>query len=193
MFGEKEIWWNAESLPPRTYICGFCDDKVSANTGFSTLSFTSETHKIYLCPSCKSPTLFGGSELQYPKPMPGTVVEGLPADIAKLYAEVRQAAGAGASTPSVLACRKLLMHLAVGFGAEAGERFVHYIDYLVSEGYVAPNSRSWVDFIRTKSNEANHEIVLMEAEDATMLLTFVEMMMRSIYEMPWLLARRQNP
>jgi hypothetical protein len=38
--------------------------------------------------------------------------------------------------------------------------------------------------IRTKSNEANDEIVIMSEEDAKNLVTFTEMMLRFIYDLP---------
>ena len=49
---------------------------------------------------------------------------------------------------------------------------------------VPPNGKHWVDHIRTKSNEANHEITLMSKEEAERLITFVEMMLKFIYELP---------
>jgi hypothetical protein len=49
---------------------------------------------------------------------------------------------------------------------------------------VPPNGRGWVDHIRTKGNEANHEIVLMSAEDALELISFSEMLLKFIYEFP---------
>jgi len=41
-----------------------------------------------------------------------------------------------------------------------------------------------VDHIRTKGNEANHEIRLMGRQDAEELVTFVEMLLKFIYEFP---------
>ena len=40
------------------------------------------------------------------------------------------------------------------------------------------------DYIRTRANEANHEIQLMNAEDAQALITFVEMLLKFIYQFP---------
>jgi hypothetical protein len=36
-----------------------------------------------------------------------------------------------------------------------------------AKGYVPPNGKAWVDVIRTKGNEANHQIQLMNAGDAS--------------------------
>lgn len=89
-----------------------------------------------------------------------------------------------AFTACVLACRKLLIHLAVQEGAKPNLSFVDYIDYLANKGYVPPNGKIWVDHIRKKGNEANHEIVLMSQDDARELLSFVEMLLKFMYEFP---------
>ena len=47
-----------------------------------------------------------------------------------------------------------------------------------------PNGKVWVDYIRQRGNEANHEIALMTQQDAEALITFVEMLLRFIYEFP---------
>ena len=57
-------------------------------------------------------------------------------------------------------------------------------EYLADKGFVPPNGRPWVDHIRQKGNEANHEIKRMAAADATDLITFAEMLLKFIYEFP---------
>ncbi len=37
---------------------------------------------------------------------------------------------------------------------------------------------------RAKSNEANHEIVLMSVDEGSRLVAFIEMLLRVIYELP---------
>jgi hypothetical protein len=101
-----------------------------------------------------------------------------------LYNEARLSTAAGAYTAAVLACRKILMHIAVERGAEAGKTFVAYVEHLKTAGYVPPGGEVWVDYIRTRGNEANHEILVMTEEDALALITFVEMLLRIIYEFP---------
>lgn len=76
------------------------------------------------------------------------------------------------------------MHIAVDQGADPGKNFIQYVEYLSAAGYVPPNGKEWVDEIRTRSNEANHEIVLMSESDAIQLLDFVEMLLKFIYEFP---------
>ena len=76
------------------------------------------------------------------------------------------------------------MHIGVEQGAEEGKNFLHYVNYLADRGYVPPNGRHWVDHIRQKGNEANHEIRLMAREDASDLILFIEMLLKFIYEFP---------
>jgi hypothetical protein len=58
------------------------------------------------------------------------------------------------------------------------------VEYLSDQNYVPPDGKGWVDHIRKKSNEANHEIVIMKKEDALDLISFIEMLLRLIYEFP---------
>jgi len=76
------------------------------------------------------------------------------------------------------------MHIAVKKGAPEGGTFVSYVNYLSDNHYVPPDAKDWVDHIRTKGNEANHEIVLMTKEDAEDLVAFVEMLLRIMFEFP---------
>jgi len=111
-------------------------------------------------------------------------VASLPKDVEALYNEARSSVTVNAFTAAVLTCRKLLMHLAVAKGAPAGQSFLAYVEYLAQQGYVPPDGKGWVDFIRTKANEANHEIIIMSAQDAKDLITFSEMLLKFVYEFP---------
>lgn len=90
----------------------------------------------------------------------------------------------GAYTSAVLTCRKLMMHIAVNKGAPENRSFADYIEYLVSTGYVPPDGKDWVEQIRLQGNEANHEIVLKSSDDANDVVSFAEMLLRFIYELP---------
>ena len=76
------------------------------------------------------------------------------------------------------------MHIAVEANAKANQSFLDYVNYLATNGYVPPNGKGWVDYIRTRGNEANHEIVLMGRDDAMALVGFVEALLKFIYELP---------
>ena len=115
---------------------------------------------------------------------PGNEVDHLPEELEKIYREARNCVAAGAYTASVLTCRKLLMHIGVEQGGNPGESFVFYVDHLANSGFVPPNGCGWVDHIRRRGNEANHEIVLMTQEHAEELISFAEMLLKFIYEFP---------
>lgn len=134
-------------------------------------------------PHCDHPTLFH-ADRQIPGVSPGAEVGHLPKDIEALYTEARGCTGNSNFTAAVLVCRKLLMNIAVSLGAESGNPFIHYVGYLADKGYVPPGGKGWVDHIRTKGNEATHEIVLMNKTDAEELISFTEMLLKFIYEFP---------
>ena len=87
-------------------------------------------------------------------------------------------------TCAVLACRKLLMHIAVEKGAQEGKRFVEYVAHLVDAGYAPPGSEPWVKHVKDRGNEANHVIVHMDREAAEELVSFLELLMTFVYELP---------
>jgi hypothetical protein len=87
-------------------------------------------------------------------------------------------------TSAVLTCRKLLMHIAVEKGAPIGKSFLDYVEYLADKHYVPPDGMGWVDQIRKKGNEANHEIKIMSRDDAEELIEFSEMLLKIVYEFP---------
>jgi hypothetical protein len=78
----------------------------------------------------------------------------------------------------------MLMNIAVDQGAADGLKFIEYVEFLASNGFIPPNGKTWVDHIRKKGNEATHEIALMAQADAEELVSFVEMLLKFIYEFP---------
>lgn len=188
-------WINATDVPSDTYVCGFCGDKVASAKGYEGVNSRSGARQfgfIRICPGCKAPTFFSSLK-RYPREKPGKDVGGLPNDLSQLYREARLAAGTGAYTAAVLACRKMLMHIAVAEKAEPGLSFLEYVVYLDKNGFVPPKGKGWVDYIRTKGNEANHEIVLIGESDSTALISFVEMLLRFIYEFPNMIPSQASP
>jgi len=172
-------WSGVQGEAPHKYTCGFCGNLVSSEKGWHSDFDT----RMRICPHCQEPTYFSRKG-QLPGVSPGAEVEHLPANVEALYREARNCISIGANTSSVLAARKLLMHVAVEQGAKAGESFQSYVDFLAKKGYVPPNGQGWVDLIRSKGNEANHEIKLMTTDDANELITFAEMLLKFIYEFP---------
>jgi Domain of unknown function (DUF4145) len=116
--------------------------------------------------------------------MYGDDVASIPPDVDALYLEARRCIAAKCFTAAVLTARKLLMNISVFLGADEGKRFIDYVEFLASAGYVPPNGKGWVDHIRKKGNEANHEIHHMSQHDAEELIIFVEMLLRFVFEFP---------
>ncbi len=76
------------------------------------------------------------------------------------------------------------MHIAVSKGAKKNISFMEYVEYLSAQNYIPPGAKDWVDQIREKGNEANHEIVIMTEENAKDILSFMQMLLKIIYEFP---------
>lgn len=197
MIGLNIRWSNVQSLPTISYNCGFCCLWVASEKGWSaTLGTPSKTiANIRICSNCNSPTFFDATGKQIPGIVFGNSVTDITDKfVTELYDEARNATGSNCYTAAVLCCRKLLMHIAVSKGANPGESFVKYVKFLADNNYVPPDAKNWVDHIRKKGNEANHEIVIMSKEDAEELLSFLEMLLKIIYEFPAVIKRKiQGP
>lgn len=171
-----------------SFICGFCSHKVASDRGFK-IGFSKDgsglqNGGIYVCPNCNGPTFAAPNGNKYPSPAFGEPVPNVPADLSALYEEARRSTSANCHTGAVLLCRKLLMNIAVAHGAAEGLKFIEYVEHLSTVGYVPPNGKPWVDKIRTKGNEATHEVALMTEAESKDLLRFTEMLLRFIYEFP---------
>lgn len=146
---------------------------------------------IYICHHCWQPNYFDREGKQFPGASVGKPVADVPEEsVQKLYDEARSCAGSGSYTASVLACRKLLMHIAVAKGAAPGLRFVEYVEFLAAKSYVPPEAKEWVDHIRDKGNEANHEINIMTKDEAEELIEFSEILLKVIFQFPAVAKRR---
>jgi hypothetical protein len=188
-------WPNAQGLAPRQFMCGYCGHRVASDKGFF---FQQQSNNqivafLFICPNCYSPSFFTADGQQIPGIPLGRPVESLPDEIRLHYEEARNTATVGGYTAAVLLLRKLLMHISVNQGAPEGQSFVAYVEYLADHGFVPPQGKAWVDHIRTKGNEANHEIVFMSREDAETLMTFSEMLLRFLYEFPARIPKPAKP
>lgn len=174
-------WNQLSDLNPQEFVCGFCGKQVGTNHGY----YNSESPHayIYICTFCGSPTYFAKDYNQYPGPLLGRNIEKLPSDIAEIYREVRESIKDSNFTAAQLLGRKLIMHLAVSVaGAEEGESFVQYIEHLQVAGYVPPNGKAWIDYVKKLGNEKNHEIKIGTAEESARILKFIEVLLIFIYE-----------
>jgi hypothetical protein len=167
-----------------SYTCGYCGSNISSDKAYTSRSpgFNAHNPRIYICHICNKPTfIYNGTT---PAAALGRSVDRLPKDIHAIYEEIRFATSVNAFTASVLTARKLLMHIAVEKGAEQNQSFISYVNYLDTNHYTPPNSTAWVDKIRQLGNDANHEIVIMTKDQAQLILTFLEMILKFIYEFP---------
>jgi hypothetical protein len=184
--GKRNLTWPAQSVPAREYVCGFCGASVAPATGWRTQrggSWAAAT--VMICHLCDLPTFLDEDGRQYPGvPFGDDVADIKDAGVSALYEEARRATAASCFTAAVLCCRKILMHVAVAKGASAGDKFIAYVEYLAKSGYIPPDAAAWVDHIRTKSNEANHEIALMSKADAEELMSFTGMLLKLVFEYP---------
>ena len=192
---EEVAWKNSENLPSKSYKCGHCGNVMATNFGYQAhISRTGEVvGLLYVCHYCTLPTLFH-KDLQIPGiPFGADVSDVDDKSVEDLYNEARRCTSSGAFTAAVLCCRKLLMHIAVARGAKPGETFITYVKYFADNNYIPPGAKDWVDHIRTKGNEANHDIVIMKPDDAKDLLEFIQMLLRIIYEFPATVKRKITP
>ena len=194
---QKLNWNSVASQPSRSYTCGYCGASVASEKGWDARYGNGHySAHIYICHQCTRPSFFDKTEndKQTPGVVFGEVVKDIPdANTEILYNEARACTGSGSYTAAVLSCRKLLMHLAVSLGAAAGEPFIHYVQFLSDNHFVPPGAKGWVDHIRKKGNEANHEITFMAQADAEELLAFVEMLLKVIYEFPATVQKKLAP
>lgn len=181
-------WQGLHTLPAVSYKCGFCSDKVSSEKGYKIGDHKdgsgAQRGAIYICPNCQGPTFFTPNKGQIPGGAIGSSVANVPTALNTFYEEARRCITQNCNTAAVLLCRKMLMNIAVEQKAEEGKTFLQYVEFLSSQGYIPPNGKQWVDHIRKKGNEANHEITLMTERDAKELLVFIEMLLKFIYEFP---------
>jgi hypothetical protein len=187
-------WINTGTYTPRDFTCGYCDKPVSSEKAYEARGpGGSATAWIYICPRCRKPIFFDENASQTPSVTYGNSVKDIPNESVKLlYEEARKSTGCDSFTAAVLCCRKLLMNIAVSKGAKEGLSFIEYVEYLAANNYIPPDAKGWVDHIRKKGNEANHMITIMKEEDAKDLLSFIEMLLKIIYEFPGTIKKRME-
>ena len=174
-------WEQVRDIGSKSYLCGYCDERTGIRVGYQN---SARGNRIYICGGCNRPTFFDDMLNQTPSPIAGNNVEQLPTIIESPGHNDNCNSGIDAYTACVLVCRKILMHIAVEEGADEKLNFFQYVEYLAENGFVPPKGKDWVDYIRSKGNEANHEIVLVSKEDGLKLLSFTELLLKFVYEMP---------
>lgn len=183
----KLNWHQIQSIGSRSYTCGYCGQQVASEKGYyAQVNGQNQIGGyIYICHFCSKPTYFDDFNHQTPGSKFGNDVSGIDdAGVVSLYDEARNCFATNSFTAVVLCCRKLLMHISVSKGAKEGKQFIEYVEFLSSNHYIPPDANGWVDHIRNKGNEANHEIVIMSEQEAKDLISFMEMLLKILYEFP---------
>src|SRR5262245_33506269 len=179
-------WQNTQEVTKRNFTCSYCDVLVGPDAGYLRSGLGATTGTILICPNCNNPTYFNlDTGQQYPAPTMGDAVSGITdKEVESIYQEARRCSSVAAFTACVMACRKILMNVAVHHKAPEGQKFLEYVNFLDAKGYIPPNGREWVDEIRKRGNTATHEIKVMSVDDARIVLDFTTMLLRFVYELP---------
>lgn len=178
------------------YKCGHCDRLVSGrvvNIYLRQKNKPEDPKLIFIiCPSCVKGSVWNEGII-IPGTKPGNKLEGLPGEIEAAYQEARNCYSINAYIGCELLCRKILMHVGVDKGAEEGQSFVSYINYLESKGYITPTIKEWADMIRTIGNQSTHELTPPDKERANATLIFTMELLRIIYEMKHVANKFKKP
>lgn len=186
-------WQSISKIPSKNFICGHCGNKIASENGWflKNMQNGEQVAFICICHMCNKPTYLTSSGNQIPGSLFGNDVKDIQEkEVEYIYNEARKSMSIGAFTASVLCCRKLLMHISVSKGAPENQSFLTYVQYLSENHYIPQGATDWVDYIRSKGNEATHEIEIMKREDAESLITFSEMLLKIIYEFPAAVKRK---
>lgn len=193
-------WRGAQREGKKDYTCSYCDKLVASEFRFARYT-TTGSHKridgeVYICPFCKHPTYFPDApelgRVQIPSPRPCGAVSYLPESINSIYEEARNCLSAGASVAAALCARKVVMNLAVNKGAELNKSFGYYVNYLVENNHIPKDVADNLDHVRTKGNEAAHELPEISYNEAFELMVFLEMLLRFLYEFPATIKNRRE-
>lgn len=187
------FWIEMKSLVSKAYVCGFCGNSLASEKGYFATDGnlpSKSVGSIYICHHCTKPTFFDSNGNQRPGALIGNIVKHIPdKSIETLFFEAKLCYSIGAYTSSVMCCRKLLMNISVNEGAEEGQNYTDYVNFLNDKNYIPPKGKQWVDSIRIIGNEANHKIECKSQDDATMIVNFTEMLLRFIYELPGIMKK----
>ena len=189
-------WQNSIIIPSKSFRCGYCGQDIASDKGYKADFFNDAMKRefvyIAICHYCKKPTFLDENGNQFPGSIFGNSIEHLPKNILDLYNESRNCISVNAYTASILCSRKLLMYIAISKGSPPGLPFQKYVDELAAKGFVPPDGKEWVNHIREKGNEATHEITIMSKDDAEDLITFIEMLLKFMYEFPTIMKLKKR-
>ena len=176
----NEAWNDTKSIGAQDYICGYCGFDVAPDIGWLSAGHSAS---IRICPQCNGPTFFSPEGRQWPGARLGGNVAGLTKEVETIYKEARDCLSVSAYTAAVMACRKILMNIAVAKGAKEGQQFAPYVDWLLTEGWAPKGSEGIVKYVKDRGNEANHQIVAKDKDEAERVLKFTEQLLRNMFDL----------
>lgn len=176
----------------KTITCPYCGVRVrtTSTTRIVDVSSGAIKYHIHKCPECFMPVIIGldGKIIPQSQLLPFEDVRFLPPSIEKLYNECRKCYLNECYHSVIMVSRSLLMHIAVDKGDVAGRKFIQYLDYLETQGYIGSQNKPWVDKIRTIGNKYTHQLDEATEEDAKKVIVFIKQLLGDLYEMPQLAA-----
>lgn len=182
------IWQHRQDIGSHSYQCSHCGKPLASDKGYVGIRQTSQGNHceyICICHFCHKPTYLDMTGKQYPGVAFGNPIEGIDdISVKELYEEARSCASVNAFTATAMACRKILMNIAVSKGEKEDLKFVQYVKFLSDNNFVPPDGKEWVEHIKNKGNDANHKIEIVSKEDGEELLYFTEMLLVFIYAAP---------
>ena len=200
---KEAIIWETDNTKKTSFQCGYCGKSVVSSEGVKATTapkfkydgeddsinvkmLNGKVIGVFICPNCNKPTFKDEIiyKTQFPLPKRENNLHHIPPKVNKVYQEALDAYSVGAFTGTTLLCRKLLMSIAVGLGADEDQNFAAYVKFLDDKGYITKKSHGWVDAIRLIGNKATHNLDVSTQEEAEKVLTFCEMILKTNYEYP---------
>lgn len=174
-------WKNLIAIKAKDFRCGHpdCGREVASDKGYSSDS----AGTIYICPRCQRPTYFAGGK-QIPDVAPGNEVQQVPKDVNGLYLEARNCVSVSAYTASVLACRKLLMNIAVTQGARGERTLWSMSSTSPTRDLCRRMARVGLTTLGRRETRQRTRFPTWSGGDAEELIAFAEMLLKFIYEFP---------
>lgn len=180
----------------KKYTCSFCGSVVSSNT-HSFLSYVGSYdlnwphYEVWICPHCHRPTIFikekfECDEQQIPSVKFGEDVKHLNKQIDNIYNEMRECYKVGAYNAVAMLSRALLLFICTNLckdnSINESSKFVDCVNYLVNNGYVPINAKSWVDKLRSFANSFTHKSINVGSDQAKDLIKYMQMILKIVYE-----------
>ncbi|WP_041177111.1 DUF4145 domain-containing protein [Brachyspira intermedia] len=174
-----DFWHSTYKIVSKGFVCWNCENNVASERGISSDNGHSS---VLICPYCNAPNIILPNGYNLVKPLYGRDIKKLPAGIKNIYDEARKSMQVEAYTGAVMLLRKILMNISVDNGAENGETFKYYINFLYNENLIHKKQKSLIDKIRIVGNEANHQIESITKETAENVFKLTEHLLLNNYE-----------